>query len=160
MPIIDALPETPLALDNNVFTHLRKKQTYVLDKVKKYHFDMRSLPVIPSLTVFEANFGVQKALATNEISVEQANFHLQEINKLSTIHIVIAFDQRASEIAAYIFARLSKSDKNQHWRDAFIVATALAHNYGLASQNRKDIELIAKHLPENYKYIRLAVWKQ
>lgn len=137
---------------------MRNKQPYVLEKVKKHLSNTKKLPVIPSLTIFEANFGIQKALATNETSTEQADFHLREINRLATIHTVIAFDQRASEIAAYIFARLSKSEKNQHWRDLFIVATTLAHNYGLATQNKRDIELIVKYLPENLD-LRLAIWK-
>jgi len=158
MPIIDSPPELPLALDNNIFTHLRNKQPYVLEQVKKHYSNTRKLPVIPSLTIFEANFGIQKALITNKISSEQADFQLQVINILSANHTVISFDQRASEIAAYIFARLSKSDKNQHWRDLFIVATALAHNYGLATQNKRDMELIAKYLPENLD-LRLVIWK-
>ena len=158
MPIIDSPPELPLALDNDIFTHLRNKQKFILEQVKKHYSNTRKLPVIPSLTIFEANFGIQKALVTNKISSEQADFQFQVINILSANHTVISFDQRASEIAAYIFARLSKSDKNQHWRDLFIVATALAHNYGLATQNKRDMELIAKHLPENLN-LRLAIWK-
>lgn len=158
MPIIDSPPELPLALDNNVFTHLRNKQSYVLDKVKKHISDTRRLPAIPSMTIFEVNFGVQKALAANKISAEQAMFQVQEINKLSTNHPVITFDRKAAEIAAYIFARLSKSDKNRHWRDLFIVATAIAHNYGLATQNKRDMELLANYLPPDVD-LRLAVWK-
>ena len=158
MPIIDSPPEFPLALDNNVFTHLRNKQPYVLEHIKKHRSNTGRLPVIPALTIFEANFGVQKVLATNKISSEQANRQLQIINILAANHTVISFDQKASEIAAYIFARLSKSDKNKHWRDTFIVATAIAHNYGLATQNKRDMELIAKYLPSNTD-LRLAVWK-
>jgi len=158
MPIINSPPELPLALDNDIFTHLRNKQSYVLDQIRNHYSNTKKLPVIPSLTIFEANFGIQKALITNKISTEQADLQLQVINILSANHTVISFDQRASEIAAYIFARLSKSKKNQHWRDLFIVATALAHNYGLATQNKRDMELIAKHLPENLD-LRLAIWK-
>jgi len=29
----------------------------------------------------------------------------------------------------------------------------------LASQNRKDIEIIVKHLPKGFEYLRLSVWK-
>jgi len=158
MPIINSPPELPLALDNDIFTHLRNKQSYVIVQIRNHYSNTKKLPVIPSLTIFEANFGIQKALITNKISTEQADLQLQVINILSANHTVISFDQRASEIAAYIFARLSKSEKNQHWRDLFIVATALAHNYGLATQNKRDMELIAKHLPENLD-LRLAIWK-
>ncbi len=158
MPIIESPPELSLAIDNDIFTHLRNKQQYVLEQVKKHFSNTRKLPAIPSLVIFEANFGVQKALINNKISIEQADSQFRVINNLSTSHTVISFDQRASEIAAYIFARLSKSDKNQHWRDLFIVATAISHNYGLATQNKRDMELIAAHLPENLD-LRLAVWK-
>ncbi len=158
MPIIESPPDMPLALDNNVFTHLRNKQPYVLEYVKGHFLNTRRLPVIPSLVNFEANFGIQKALVTNKIFAEQADFQIQEINKLASIHTVIDFNQKAAEIAAYIFARLSKSDKNQHWRDTFIVATAISHNYGLATQNKRDMELIVNHLPNDLD-LRLAVWK-
>lgn len=159
MPIIDSPPELPLALDNDVFTHLRNKQPYVLEQIKKHRSNTGKLPVISALTVFEANFGVQKALAANKISETQATLQIQVINVLSVNHTVISFDQRASEIAAYIFARLSQSDRNKHWRDAFIVATAVAHNYGLATQNKRDMELIANHLPDSLD-LRLAIWKR
>lgn len=158
MPIVDSPPELSLAIDNNIFTHLRNKQPYVLEKIKKHLSNTTKLPVIPSVTIFEANFGVQKALAANQITDEQADFQFRIINILSEHHTIISFDQRAAEIAAYIFARLSKSDKNKHWRDAFIVATALAHNYGLATQNKRDMELIANHLPDDMD-LRLAIWK-
>jgi predicted nucleic acid-binding protein len=158
MPIIDAPIETLLVLDNNIFTHLRNKQPYVLEKIKNHFFNTKKLPVIPSLTIFEANFGVQKALISNKISQEQSAFQLQEINRLSANHTVISFDQKSSEIAAYIFARLSQSDRNKHWRDLFIVATAISHNYGLATQNKRDMELIARHLPDDLN-LRLAIWK-
>ncbi|CAN5656440.1 hypothetical protein BH20ACI4_BH20ACI4_03430 [soil metagenome] len=159
MLIIDSPPELPFALDNNVFTHLRNKQFYILQKIRKHRSDTMKLPVIPSLTVFEANFGIQKALFTKSISDEQANHQLQQISYLSAIHTVIDFNQQAAEIASYIFARLSQSDKNKHWRDTFIVATALAHNYGLATLNQKDMKLIANNLPPNTD-LRIAVWKK
>ena len=159
MLITDSPPELPLALDNDIFTHLRNKQFYVVEKVRKHRSDTMKLPVIPSLTIFEANFGIQKSLATNQITEAEADSQFQVINILSAHHTVISFDQKAAEIAAYVFARLSKTDKGKHWRDVFIVATAIAHNYGLATQNRKDMELIAKHLPPDMD-LRIAIWKK
>lgn len=158
MPIIESPPDLPLAIDTNIFTHLRNKQPYVLEQIKKHFINTRSLPVIPALTVFEANFGIQNALVKKQIIPEQANYQKQEIDRLLANHTIISFDQRASEIAAYIFARLSKSDKSSHWRDLFIVATVVANNYGLASQNKRDMELIAKYLPDGLD-LRLAIWK-
>jgi predicted nucleic acid-binding protein len=158
MLILDFPPELPLALDNDIFTHLRSKQKYALDKVKQHLFQTKRFPVVPSTTVFEVNFGIQKGLVKKAFTEEQANFQKQQIEQLLLNYPVIDFNQSASEIAAYIFARLSKTDKNKHWRDLFIVATAVAHNYGLASQNRKDMELIANYLPGGLD-LRLAIWK-
>ena len=158
MPIIDSPSDLHLAIDTNIFTHLRNKKLYVLEQIKKHFINTRSLPVIPAITFFEANFGIQNALVKRKITEEQAKLQTQEINRILANHTIISFNQRASEIAAYIFARLSQSDRNKHWRDVFIVATAIAHNYGLATQNKRDMELIANHLPEGLD-LRLAIWK-
>ena len=156
--LISASNEIPLALDNNIFTHLRNRQSYILRKIIEYNAHTKDFPVIPSTTLFEANFGIQKALVKNEISHEKSTYLHQEIDRLLINHRIIDFDRKASKIAAYIFARLSQSDRNKHWRDLFIVATAISHNYGLATQNKKDMELIANHLPESLD-LRLAIWK-
>jgi predicted nucleic acid-binding protein len=158
MLILNFSSELPLALDNDIFTHLRNKQKYVLDKAKQHLFDTKQFPVIPSTTVFEANYGIQKSVVKKNFTEEQANNQKKEIDSLLLSYSVIDFNQRASEIAAYIFARLSQSERNKHWRDLFIVATAVSHNYGLATQNKKDMELIANHLPEGLD-LRLAIWK-
>ncbi len=158
MPILNFSPELPLALDNDVFTHLRNKQPYVIKKIIEYNSKTKTFPVIPSITLFEANFGIQKALLKKEITSEIATFQKKEIDRLLINHNIIDFNQKASEIAAYIFARLSQSDRNKHWRDLFIVATAVSHNYGLATRNKRDMELIAKNMPPDLD-LRLAVWK-
>jgi predicted nucleic acid-binding protein len=158
MAIISASPKNLLALDSDIFTHLRNKQPYVLRKIAEHNSHTKTFPVIPSTTLFEANFGIQNALVKNEITPEDAVFHKREIDNLLVNHSIIDFNQRASEIAAYIFARLPKSEKNKHWRDLFIVATAVSHDYGLATKNKKDMELIANHLPDGLG-LRLAVWK-
>ncbi len=40
-----------------------------------------------------------------------------------------------------------------------IVATALAHNYGVATRNQRDFELIGQHLPPYAPVLYLAIWK-
>lgn len=159
MSIFDAPPETPLALDNDIFTHLRTKQPYVLKHIQQNLIDSGKLAVITATTLFEARFGIEKSLANKKISAELANTQLQQINILVGQHTIINFNQQAAEIAAYVFARLSNSDRNKHWRDIFIAATAIANNYGLATQNRKDMELISKNLPPD-TFLRIAVWKK
>ncbi len=74
MPIISASLENPLALDNDIFTHLRNKQPYVLRKIAEHNIKTKTFPVIPTTTLFEANFGIQKALVKKEITLELATF--------------------------------------------------------------------------------------
>ncbi len=159
MPIIESPPETPLVLDTDIFSHLRNKKEYVLANIKNHFSNTKQFPAITSITVFEAMQGIEGEVFKNNISFEQANLYRQRINELIQVHRVLSFDQRAAEIAAFVFPRLSKSERSKHWRDLYIVSTAVANNYGLASQNIKDIEIIVKHLPKGYEYLRLSVWK-
>lgn len=158
MPIVDAPPETPLVIDTDIVSHLRNKREYVEKNIKTHFFNTKQFPAITAITVFEANQGIESELNKQKISVEQADVFRLHINTLIQNHRILPFDQKAAEIAAYIFARLSKSDRNKHWRDLFIVATAIAYNYGLATQNKRDMELLADHLPKN-TYLRSAIWK-
>jgi predicted nucleic acid-binding protein len=73
--------------------------------------------------------------------------------------IVLPFNEQSAEIAAYIWPRLSRTEKSKHWADVFIVATALEHEYGVATRNRDDFELIARHTPPHYPSLRLQIWK-
>jgi predicted nucleic acid-binding protein len=68
-------------------------------------------------------------------------------------------DEGAARIAAYVFARLSKKDRNEHWCDVFIAATALSHGHGVATRDQGDFTLIANHLPFSHQILRLAIWK-
>lgn len=174
MSIIDAPPETPLVIDTNIFSHLRNGNDYVKNEIAKYFSNTKSFPAISSMTIFEANYGVDMQVAQKKINLEKAIEFRQNINNaLGSISKILPFDQRASEIASYIYAHLlvneskwlkqrkSKKKKGSReakiWQDVFIVSTALSHNYGLASQDT-DIEIIAKYLPDNV-YLRLAIWK-
>jgi predicted nucleic acid-binding protein len=175
MSIIHAPPETPLVIDTNIFSHLRNGNELVKNEIAKYFSNTKSFPAISSMTVFEANYGIYSQLAQQNIDLEKANeFHQNVNNTLSKISKILPFDQRASEIAAYIYAHLlvneskwlqkrkSKKKKGNReakiWQDVFIISTALSHNYGLASPDT-DIEVIAKYLPPNID-LRFAVWKQ
>lgn len=158
MPIIDAPPETPLVIDTDIFTHLRNRQKYVEEKIRTHFSNTKQLPAITTITVFEAKQGIESELYKNNISDEQANFFRNRIDELIQKHQILSFDQRASEIAAYIFPRLTKSDRSRHWRDMFILSIALAHNFGLATQNQRDAKLIGNTLPTELD-LRLAIWK-
>jgi predicted nucleic acid-binding protein len=158
MAIVDALPETPLVLDTNIFSHLRNKQSYVLQAVKTHFSATKQFPALTSITIFEALQGIEKEAAKNKITEDAANKYRQRINELAQTHQILAFDYKAAQIAAYVLPRLTQAERNKHWQDVFIVSTALAHNFGFVSQNKKDVQLIAQHLPENM-FLRLAIWK-
>ncbi len=178
MSIDVALPETPLVLDTVSFSHLRNEQgneqDYVKNEIAKYFSNTKSFPAISSMTIFEANYGINKELARKNIELEKADEFRQKINTaLSEISRILPFDKRASEIASFIYANLlvnepkwlreRKSPKKKGnretniWQDVFIISTALSHNYGLVSPD-KDIRVIAKYLPDGLS-LRLAIWK-
>ena len=70
--------------------------------------------------------------------------------------VVLPFDQRAAEIAAYIVPRLPKNIPKPTLLDALIAAIALAHGYGIAT-NDQGFWLIAEHTPANL-ILRLTSW--
>ena len=86
---------------------------------------------------------------------------------------MLPIDAEAATIAAHIYPRVlayieklpnlskrTRKDKLEKiWKDIFIAATALAYGYGVASGNRGDFELIADHLPDNYRDLPFAEWK-
>src|SRR5215212_11755709 len=151
-----ALPETRLVLDNDIFTHWRSQQAYVLKPIAEYQSSIKYLPSLTSITVFETLSGFEKISFKLRGRSESAKRSRIRAEQLIGNCIVLPFDQNAAAIAAYIFPRLSQSDRNKHWRDMFIAATALAHGHGVATGNRRDFELIANLLPGS-QILRLAV---
>ena len=110
------------------------------------------------MTIFEAKWGIEKEFSRKEITNEEYKNFITGIDELISQHQILPFDQKAAEIASFIYARLSKSDQNKHWEDLFIIATAIANNYGLITQNVKDAKLLAGYLPDGMS-LRLAIWK-
>jgi predicted nucleic acid-binding protein len=158
MALIQALRETSLVLDTDVFTHWRNQQPLVKKAIADYQSYHKVLPALTSTTVFETFSGIEAEAAKLTANQESIRSHRAQAERFVQNCVVLPFDQSAAAIAAYIFPRLSQSDRNKHWRDVFIAATALSHRYGIASRNRKDFELIASHLPLGQQ-LHLAVWK-
>jgi len=158
MAVRQAPPEMSLALDNDVFTHWRNKQPYVRNAIAAYQSMHKILPALTSMTVFEALNGIEAEAAKLTANSEDINWRRLRAAQLIQNCTVLPFDQNAAAIAAYIFPRLSQSERNKHWRDIFITATALVHRYGIATGNKKDFELIEKCLPPNQQ-LYLAIWK-
>ena len=159
MPLAKPLPDTLLVLDTDIFTPLRNKQEYVMREVKSYFSRVKRLPALSSMTLFEAWWGFASEVKKGEITAESGNFYQRRIDDLCQAHEVLPINAEVARIAAHIYAHLSQSDRNKHWRDLFIVATALAHGYGVASNNYKDFALIAQHLPPSHSTLCLEVWK-
>jgi len=156
MPIGPALPETPLALDNNVFTHWRNGQSYVLREINEHFKRLKSPPALTSMTIFEALHGVENEERINRITTAQAQQYKDRIKELSESCIILPWEQKAAAITAHIYSRLTGQQLQKHWKDLFITATALAHGYGIATQNIRDFKLIADLSPD---LLRIAVWK-
>jgi predicted nucleic acid-binding protein len=159
MAIGSALPETPLVLDNDSLTHWRNKHAYIEREISSYITRHKKPPSLTSLTVFEALYGIENSVLKTAISDEEAKGYIDRMGKLIAASVILPFDQNGAAIAAYVFPRLSKAERSAHWRDLFIAATALAYGHGVVTQNKKDFEIIAGHLPSSYPLLRLAIWR-
>jgi predicted nucleic acid-binding protein len=143
-----------------VFSDWRRQQTHTVSLIKDYRATKRVLPSVTTVTIFEARHGFEKEIARLGSLDQKAEQQRQEMEQLIRSCIILDFNERAAAIAAYVFARLSQSQRNQHWRDVFIAATAFAHDHGLATRNQADFELIGQHLPAYAPTLHLAIWKQ
>ncbi|HVS20682.1 MAG TPA: type II toxin-antitoxin system VapC family toxin [Pyrinomonadaceae bacterium] len=158
MAITSAFSETSLVIDNDVLTHWRNGRPAILAEIGGYIRRLKRPPALASITIFEALFGIENSLAKKRISEEVALEYRNRIDALTRASIILPFDKEAATIAAHVFARLSQSNRNAHWRDLFVAAIALAHKHGVATQNRRHFELISTHLPEKYSTLPLTVW--
>lgn len=159
MPIGPRPPDVVVALDNDVLNDWRFRKPATLRAIAEYIAVVKAPPAIPSPTVFEMMYGFEKASVKSGTVDERTAQDRERVRKLISECTVLPFNQDAAEIAAYIFPRLTRSEQSQHWTDMFIAATALAHDYGVATRNRTDFELIAKHTPPHYPPLRIEVWK-
>jgi predicted nucleic acid-binding protein len=148
-----------LALDNDVLTDWRAGKPTTLQSIAAYTAVTKVPPALTSMTVFQMMYGFEKATVLSGGMTERTRWDMERARILTRECVVLDFNEQVAEIAAYIFPRLSKAERNKHWTDVFIVATALAHEYGVATRNRDDFELIAKQTPPHYPALRLQIWK-
>ena len=158
MPTAVAHSDTSLVLDSDIFTHARKKHDYVTREFRSYFDQLNKFPALTTITLFEGLWGLESEIFRREITAESGQFYHRRIDELANAQEVLPLNEEAARIAAYIYGRLSQSDRNKHKYDIFIAAIALAHNHGVATRNRRDFELIGQHIPENYT-LQLALWK-
>ncbi len=159
MAVRSATSETLLALDNDVFTDWRKHRPHVMSLIEDYRIHNDRPPKLTAMTVFQARFGFDKEIARLSALDEQFENSRLEMEKLVKDCGVLEINDRATAIASHVFARLSASERNRHWADVFIAATALAHGYGVATRNQSDFELIGQSLPPFAPDLYLAIWK-
>ena len=148
-----------LALDNDVLTDWRARKPATLQAIRDYIAAVKVPPALTSTTVFEMMQGFERAAVLSGGMTDRTRLDMEHARALTRDCIVLPFNEQAAEVAAYVFARLSQSERNKHWTDVFIAATSLAHEYGVATRNRADFELIASHTPPHYPALRLQIWK-
>jgi predicted nucleic acid-binding protein len=151
-------PDIVVALDNDVLNNWRSRNPKTLTAINTYISLVKASPAITSLTIFEMMHGFENKAFQSGMNDRLARDR-DRARELIRECTVLSFNQEAAEIAAYVFPRLSKSERNMLWADVFIAATALAHEYGVATRNRSDFQLIAKHTPPNHPPLRVGVWK-
>ena len=105
-----------------------------------------------------ANFDLGKYDKASDISESGGTsaFNFAEFDPWLEVGFPVGKATLTPGITAYIYPRLTGQQLQKHWRDLFIAATALAHGYGIATQNIRDFKLIADQSPE---LLRIAVWK-
>ena len=63
MPIVEPIPNTPLALDNNILDGWRRQQPGVLTAISDYIGRFKKPPALPAIVVFEMMDGFNHAIA-------------------------------------------------------------------------------------------------
>jgi predicted nucleic acid-binding protein len=160
MPIGPAHADTSLVLDNDLLTDWRSRRKYVERYISEYISRLKRPPFLTSMTVFETLHGIEKTAASRSTLDARTDQDRARADELFAHCIVLPFDDAAARIAAYVFPRLSRSNRAKHWADVLVAATAVAHRCGIATRNTRDFELIANHLPPSHQLLRLSIWKR
>lgn len=159
MATANASPFTLLALDTDVFTDWRNQRPHTIEAIRNYQLRLKHPPRLTAMTVFEAHTGFESKEVKSGTLDQISQRDRTNMERLVSTCGVLEMGEKAAAIAAHIFARLSKSDCNKHWRDIFVAAIALSHGYGLATRNQSDFELIGQYLPDFAPILFLALWK-
>jgi len=148
-----------VALDNDVLNDWRFRKPATVTAITDYISLVKAPPALTSTTIFEMLHGFENAAVLAGGMTERVALDRDYARNLIRECTMLPFNQEAAEIAAYIFPRLSQKERNKLWRDVFIAATALAHEYAVATRNKSDFELIARYTPPQYAPLRIEVWK-
>lgn len=151
-------PDIFLVLDNDVLNNWRTGNERIVAAIDNYIASTKSPPALTSVTVFEMLHGFEKAGMQTGWNDRLNQDMTNAVNLIKECQ-VLPFDQESAEMAAYMFPRLTRKEKKDHWADLLIAATAIAHNYGVATLNRTDFEMLSMHTPPKYPPLRIEVWK-
>lgn len=156
MALGPVLPETLVVLDTNILTAWRYRKLGVVTAIANYQARLKLLPALTAITVHESLYGFEnKAAKAGKIDDRTRRDRLA-IEQLINSCVILPLDQRAAELAAHIIPRLPKNIPKQTLLDGLISATALAHGYGIATNDR-GFELIALHTPADL-ILRVDFW--
>jgi len=144
---------------HDILTDWRYGRAHTQRAIADYIWRLKRPPALASINVFEALNGLERELLKPDGDIEHRRIDLARTEQLILSCTVLSLDEDAARIAAYIFARLSRSDRAKLWCDVFIAATALANGHGVATRNQGNSTLIASQLPSSHQLLRLAVWK-
>lgn len=156
MALGSVLSETSLVLDTNIVSAWRYRKSAVVKAIADYQSRLKLLPALTSITVHETLYGFENKAAKSGKLDDRTRLDRLAIEQLINSCVVLPFDQRAAEIAAYIIPRLPKNIPRQTLLDGLISATALAHGYGIATNDR-GFELIGQHTPDKL-ILRVDFW--
>jgi len=146
------------ALDSDVLNDWRNEKLSTVQAINDYIDKVKAPPALTSMTVFEMLFGFENSAVLLGGMTDRTKADKQDAQSLTRNCRILPFNEEAAGIAAYVYARFSPKQKKDLFRDLLIAATALAHDHGVITRNRRDFELIAQHIPQERTALRLEIW--
>jgi predicted nucleic acid-binding protein len=141
----------PAILDTDTLSELGRGNLQVRSRALTYLATFGRLTTT-SVTVFERLRGYRLAIREGR-PLEQ---HLRAFETLVATSIVLPFDDAAADVAAQIWAAVSRS-RRQHLGDILIAAIAISRQLPLVTRNRRDFETLAK---DGRMVLALLDWTQ
>ena len=139
----------PVLLDTDTLSELSRGNPAVTARARAYLAEFGRL-TISAVTVFERLRGYRQAIRAGKPFQRQ----MHAFEALSAQSVVLPFDNDAADVAATIWAAISRTHR-QHLGDILIAAVAIARQIPLATRNRRDFENFAKASDLN---LRLVDW--
>jgi predicted nucleic acid-binding protein len=126
----------PVVLDTDTLSELSRDHPVVRERALAYLAGFGRL-TITAITVFERLRGYRLAIREGKPFERQ----LQAFEALVANCIVLPFDQEAASVAADIWSRAARGQR-QHLGDILIAAIAVSRQLPLVIRNRRDFEPI------------------